>query len=114
MKKFNQVKAIIVGLVLSSSVIPAAMADDIEIYTTNDATASGVFPNILFLVDNSISMGYDLLAPIREHYDPGTTYTVVCQTDGIYFTALSQPAPDCSTAPENYFNRSALVCDTAR
>ena len=85
MNKFNQVKAVVVGLVLSSAVIPAAMADDIEIYTTDPAETAGVNPNIMFLVDNSISMGSMNPMVVTEHYDPDTTYPVVCVTDGIYF-----------------------------
>ena len=114
MNKFNQVKAVIVGLVLSSAVIPAAMADDIEIYTGDASETAGENPNILFLVDNSISMGANLV--VQAHYDPGTTYAGACVTDGIYFVPLGQPAPDCTTTPAliNYFNRSALVCDLAK
>jgi type IV pilus assembly protein PilY1 len=114
MNKFNQVKAAVVGLVLSTAVIPAAMADDIEIYTTDPAETAGVNPNILFLVDNSISMGTAMT--VTAHYDPGTTYTGDCVTDGIYFVPLGQKGPDCTTdpAPGNYFNRSALVCDVAK
>lgn len=116
MNKFNQVKAVVVGLVLSSAVIPAAMADDIEIYTTDPAETAGVNPNILFLVDNSISMGSMNPMYVTEHYDPDATYSGDCAADGIYFVPLGQKGPDCSTtpAPGNYFNRSALECDVAK
>lgn len=116
MNKFNQVKAVIVGLVLSSVVIPAAMADDTEIYTGGNAETAAVNPNILFLVDTSISMGSTNPMVVTAHYNPDTEYTGDCESDGIYFVPLNQSRPDCKTdpAPTNYFNRSALVCDVAK
>lgn len=116
MKKYEQLKAAVVGLVLSSAVIPVAMADDIEIYVNNSSETSEVNPNILFMVDNSGSM--DATSPVRAYYDPSVSYNGasgnVCQRDGIYFVPLGGGKPDCSTAPANYINRSALVCDNAK
>ena len=56
MKYFNQVKAIIAGLMLGASVVPAVLADDIEIYTTLPADQTVSNPNIMFIVDTSASM----------------------------------------------------------
>ncbi len=116
MKNYEQLKAMVVGLVLSSAVIPVAMADDIEIYVNNSSETSEVNPNILFMVDNSGSM--DLTSPVRAYYDPSVSYDGAsgnaCQRDGIYFVPLGGGKPVCSTSPGNYFNRSALVCDNAK
>ena len=97
MKKFKQLKAILAGLVLSSAVIPAAMAADIEIYTGGTAETSEVNPNILFIVDNSISMRETL--EVRDYYDKNTDYDGDCERDGIYFVELGGAKPDCSTSP---------------
>ncbi len=116
MKNYKQIKAVIAGLVLSSAVLPVAMAEDIEIYTDDGLTTAAENPNILFLVDTSTSMATPLT--VRNHYDPSITYVkpdaVNCQTDGIYFVGLNDPAPVCSTAPTNYFNRASLDCDVAK
>jgi type IV pilus assembly protein PilY1 len=110
MKKFKQVKAVLAGLVLSSSVMPAAMADDIEIYVGGNSQTAAVNPNILFLVDVSGSMSRE--SSVRDYYDKRASYSGNCQRDGIYFVPLGEDRPDCSTS-ENYFNRSALECDYA-
>ncbi len=116
MKKYEQLKAAVVGLVLSSAVIPVAMAEDIEIYVNNNSETTEVNPNILFMVDNSGSMA--ARSRVRAYYDPAIDYNAaagqVCQRDGIYFVPLGGGKPDCSAAPTNYFNRSALVCDNAK
>lgn len=108
MKKYEQVKAAVVGLVLSSAVIPVAMAEDIEIYRSD---TSVINPNILFILDNSGSM--EARSWVKPYYDPSRAYIGDCQRDGIYFSKL-EGKPDCSASPDNYFNRSALVCDNAK
>ncbi len=125
MKYFNQVKAVFTGLLLSSSVVPVVSADDIEIYTTLPPGSGTSNPNIMFVVDTSVSMGTELR--IKPFYDPEITYppaggalragATACESSGIYrFTTDEIDAglldfPDC--AGDNYFNRSALVCDHA-
>ena len=110
MKNHHQIKAILAGLILSSSVVPAVMADDIEIYTTPSAAVSSTNPNILFIVDNSGSMSATSL--VREDYDESGEYAGGCQRDGIYFVDNGD-APDCNVVNEDWFYRSALVCDHA-
>lgn len=122
MKKHEQLKAAVVGLVLSCTVIPVATADDIEIYTNNRSETTEVNPNILFLVDNSFSMR--ATSEVRDYYDPTHGYrndgtdAGACKRDGIYFAELpidgQDGKPDCTTNPTNYFNRSALVCDYSK
>jgi len=113
MKTFRQIKAISAGLLLSCSVIPVVMAEDIEIYTQSGAQTSGAKPNLLFLIDGSI----DMLATsdVTVGYDPATTYTGDCNNNYIYYTDDGS-TPDCdgngSNSPE-FFNASALVCKDA-
>ena len=116
MKKSSQIKAAFVGLLLSSSVLPVATAEDIEIYTTLGANSSTPNPNIMFIVDTSGSMGTESL--VKPSYDALTTYKgdcavngTCCASDGIYFVDNGR-IPDCATNTD-YFNRSALVCDHA-
>ncbi|MCK5394535.1 MAG: hypothetical protein KAJ32_01010, partial [Gammaproteobacteria bacterium] len=117
MKYFNQVKAVLAGLMLSSSVVPAVFADDTEIYTTLPPGENTSNPNIMFVVDTSVVM--ETTSFTKPFYDPRVTYTVpagvaLCVTTGIYTLEKDSAAsfPDC--AGDNYFNASALVCDHAR
>ena len=112
MKKFRQIKALVAGLLLSSAVVPVLMADDIEIYTTPNAASASANPNILFMVDNSLSM--EATSWVKPDYDESVTYDAAggCQTDGIYFVDDGRQL-DCSLPNEDWFNRSALVCDHA-
>jgi type IV pilus assembly protein PilY1 len=110
MKNFLRINAVVTGLLLSSSVVPVALADDTEIYTTPSALVSGSNPNILFIVDNSISMEAE--SEVKDNFDVDETYDGICEPDGIYFTDDGE-IPDCSEANINWFNRSALVCDHA-
>ena len=67
MKSIHQVKAVLAGLLLSSSVVPVATAEDIEIYTSLGANGSSSNPNIMFVVDTSGSMG--TTSSVKESYD---------------------------------------------
>lgn len=98
-------------------------ADDIEVYT--GAGASGLKPNILFILDTSSSM----LQSVTMTYDPNTTYPGPCPTtyNGqpiVYMKYGSTTPPsesECtnlgegtSTTGNNYwFYKSALHCDDA-
>ena len=83
MKRIHQVKAILAGMVLSSSVVPVATAEDIEIYTSLGADGSSSNPNIMFIVDTSGSMG--TMTDVKKSYDASIAYTGSCVRDGIYF-----------------------------
>ncbi len=113
MKIFHQIKSIFAGLLLSCSVVPVVMADDIEIYTTPAADTSGFKPNLMFIIDGSS----DMLATsqIRPAYDPGEEYVGSCDSDFIYYTDDTS-APDCDgtgqDAPD-FFKFDALVCKKA-
>lgn len=116
MKYFNQVKAIIAGLMLSSLVVPVVSASDTEIYTTLPPGSSVSNPNIMFVVDTSVNM--EASSDVKPFYDKSVTYVVPagefpCETTGVYMVEedSANAFPDCSN--ENYFNESALVCDHA-
>jgi len=83
MKNIHQLKAILVGLLLSSSVVPVAIAEDIEIYNSLGANSNANNPNILFIVDTSGSMG--TTSNVKKSYNSSTSYTGSCERDGIYF-----------------------------
>ncbi len=107
MKNFRQIKAILAGLMLSSSVVPVATADDTEIYTISGVAGTTANPKILFVVDTSGSMG--TTSKVKPAYNPAFPYTGDCDPDGIYYTNKS-----CAVATSaDYFERSALVCDHA-
>lgn len=111
MKYLRQIKAVIAGLVLSASVLPAAMADDTEIYTSSSIVTNTSNPNILFVVDTSGSMGSGK-SFVKPSYDSGKTYSGSCLTTAVYYVDDGL-IPDCSITLDNYFNYSALECDHA-
>jgi type IV pilus assembly protein PilY1 len=85
-----------------------AVADDTELFigTTNNSVAK---PNILFIIDNSGSMGTLVLT--QETFDGSTTYTGACDVNRVYWRTGTGNPPACSTS--NYFNLSALRCEKA-
>jgi len=113
MKNFHQIKALIAGLMLSSSVVPVATADDIEIYTTLGGTSVVSNPNIMFVVDTSGSMSTK--SKVRPLYDDSITYSTAaagsCVPTGIYFTDTGD-MPDCAISTD-YFDVSDLDCNHA-
>ncbi|MDT8281980.1 MAG: PilC/PilY family type IV pilus protein, partial [Gammaproteobacteria bacterium] len=109
MKTSYHIKAFLAGLLLSSSVVPVATAEDIEIYNSLGVAASSSNPNIMFIVDTSGSMSAE--TKVKEPYDASTAYAGSCESDGIYFVSDGK-LPDCATSTD-YFNRAALVCDHA-
>jgi hypothetical protein len=112
MKTPNQVKAIFAGLLISSSVLPVAMAEDIEIYTTPSADVSGVKPNLLFLIDGSSDMM--ATSTVGVSYDPGVDYPGSCSDDFLYYTDDGS-VPDCDAGGQgpDFIKAEALVCDNA-
>ena len=113
MKKFHQIKALIAGLMLSSSVVPVATAEDIEIYTTLGGTGVISNPNIMFVVDTSGSMS--TTSPVKPLYDDSITYSTAaagsCVPTGVYFNDTGD-MPDCAISTD-YFDVSDLDCDHA-
>ncbi len=94
------------GGILSALVATApASADDTELFVGATNAVNTAQPNILFIVDNSGSMG-DLVST-QPNYDPRQTYAGACGAGQVYYSTTGS-APDCSTP--NWFDKSALVC----
>ena len=109
MKNNHQIKAVVAGLLLSSSFVPVATAEDIEIYTSLGTASNSSNPNIMFIVDTSGSMS--TTSEVKDPYDDSHPYPGSCVTSGIYFVDDGK-IPDCASSTD-YFDRSVLVCDHA-
>ncbi|MDH3401353.1 MAG: VWA domain-containing protein, partial [Chromatiales bacterium] len=107
------------ALITLSSGAPA-LADDTELFVGDASAQEGAYPNLLFILDNSGSMGSQPSGSsgTSQSYDPAITYDGDCTADRIYYLTgggrgnnLPDP-PECGTGA--YFNSPALMCDAAR
>ncbi len=91
-----------------ASGMPAA-ADDTELFIGNNLSSQAQ-PNILFVLDNSGSMG--TLVNTQEAYDGNIVYpNAGCDPTRVYWrTGVGSP-PDCDTS--RWFNATALRCNRA-
>ena len=99
------------GAVWAVLIAGSASAEDAEIYTGIANSASAGRPNILLLLDDSGSMGAQLLT--QNDYDPAVVYAGGnCNADpNLVYWNYGSFIPACDTG--NYFNASALVCQRA-
>src|SRR5262245_38902419 len=95
MSMFRRLTALTLATALTA--VSTAWADDIEIYQSN-AAAKGAQPNVLFVIDTSISMN-TIVKLDRAPFDPTKDYPGACSDSNIYFSTGS--APSCTTS--NYF-----------
>ena len=102
----KQLAWLAVGALWATLSASPAMADDTELFVGAPNTSSSTRPNILFIIDNSISMG--TMVRTQPTYDPSTTYAGTCSTSRIYWRSDTGTPPDCTTS--RYFNASAYVC----
>ena len=92
-------------------------ATDTEIYLGSSSAASGVKPNITFIIDTSGSMGTNVKVTIPASgsgavYDPAVTYSGSCPSGRIYWKDSSTSSiPLCGSS--NWFNASANTCNSA-
>lgn len=91
-----------------AAALPAA-ADDTELFVGVPNVVNTAQPNILFIIDNSGSMG--TLVQTQPNYDASQTYPGSCSTSQVYWRTGTGNPPTCSTA--RWFNKSALVCKAA-
>src|SRR3954470_19571279 len=84
--------------------VPAS-ADDTELFIGAANGVNTAQPNILFVIDDSGSMG-DLVST-QPNYDPKQTYAGACGNGEVYYSTTGS-APDCSTP--NWLNKTALAC----
>lgn len=81
MKRLSKISSALVGIF---AVLAApAQADDSEVFTNSTFLASGVRPNVLFIIDTSGSMETE----VENVYDPSTTYDGDCEAGKIYWRA---------------------------
>ncbi len=86
-----------------------ALADDTELFIGTNLN-SQARPNILFVIDNSISM--DTLVPTQTSYDSSVTYASGgCAANRVYWRLGPGSPPDCNTS--RWFDMSALKCKAA-
>jgi type IV pilus assembly protein PilY1 len=82
----------------------AALADESELFV---GTSNNEQPNILFVLDNSGSMG--TLVAAQTTYDPAFPYpSQGCDVNRVYFRSGTGAMPNCST--NNWFDKAALMC----
>lgn len=107
------------ALITLSSGAPA-LADDTELFVGDASAQEGAYPNLLFILDNSGSMGSQPSGSsgTSQSYDPAVTYAGTCAPGRIYYLAggggggggLPDP-PECDSGA--YFTTSALMCNAA-
>jgi type IV pilus assembly protein PilY1 len=87
-----------------------AVADDTELFIGNSLSSSAQ-PNILFIIDNSGSMGSLVLT--QDGFDGAITYPAAggCDANRIYWRTGTGNPPNCGT--NNWFNATALRCNRA-
>jgi type IV pilus assembly protein PilY1 len=104
---------LLTGLVWAVVSGTPVLADDTEIFFV-DPSQVVAQPNILFIIDNSGSMGE--LVTSQGPYDPAANYPDSgCGLNRIYWTTTgggNPPLPNCATTTQ-WFNASAQVCRTA-
>jgi len=98
-----------VGALSALVITVSASADDTELFIGAANGVNTAQPNILFIIDDSGSMG-DLVSS-QPNYDPRQTYGGSCGSGHVYYSTTGN-APDCSST--NWFNKSALVCKAAQ
>src|SRR5688500_11255374 len=89
-----------------------AVADDTELFTGGTALRSTAFPNIMFIIDTSGSMGSHVLT--QPPYVGSITYPTFgtfCDPNAIYWRRGTGDAPECDT--DDWIAASALRCDAA-
>lgn len=88
-----------------------ALADDTELFVGR-APGAQARPNILFVIDNSGTMG--ALVATQERYDGAVVYPAAggCDANRVYWRTSTGEPPTCDT--NNYFDLAALTCERAR
>ncbi len=96
-------------LIVFGAAAPAA-AQDVELFIADgDPTNTGAQPNILFIVDNSGSMGATVTTQVP--WNAADTYTGCYDTDAIYFSSNGNK-PGCNS--NRYVWKTANFCDASK
>jgi type IV pilus assembly protein PilY1 len=92
MKPVSRILSALLGCMAVMLGAPAH-ADDSEVFTNSAFLATGVRPNVLFIIDTSGSMTTKV-----NVFDPNKSYTGACPSGRIYWqTADTKVPPDCSS-----------------
>ena len=98
----NRIVSAVLGSVFALACVSPALADDSEIYVTTNASV-GIQPNILLIVDTSISMNAKDASGERTPYLPKGPKSGPypdqdnCKAGRIFFRVAGDPQPDCSS-----------------
>ncbi len=102
-KQFVRLSAAVLSALVFAT---AAFADDTELFTGIPNAASTAQPNILFIIDDSGSMG--TIVRTQPTYDPATVYSGACDPNRVYWRTDTGSPPACNT--NRYFDKTALMC----
>ena len=97
---------IALGAVCTTAFVAPAVADDTEVFFNTPTVGNSSQPNILFIIDDSGSMGQ--LISTQANYDPATTYAGGCSKTNVYWIKDTGTPPPCTTL--QFFNKTSLFC----
>ena len=89
--------------------LPAAMADDTELFIGDTTQFPQNQPNILFILDTSGSMNTNVTT--QTVWDPMVSFPGSCDPTRVYWRRGTGNPPGCGT--NRWFNGTALACDAA-
>lgn len=110
MKRLSKISSALIGVVAVLSA--PAQADDSEVFTNSTFLATGVRPNVLFIIDTSGSMETE----VENVYDPAKTYEGSCSAGRVYWRAEntgSATAPTCDAANTQWVSIDNNRCRAA-
>lgn len=87
-----RVRGVVLGSLLSLACVAPALADDTEIFL-NQSAVRGVRPNILFILDTSLSMNTAQSA--KSAFDPTQSYPGDCHDIAVYWSQNGETPPGC-------------------
>ena len=90
----SKFRAIMAGVAFAAYAGTPAIAEDIEIYTTANLGSTVIQPNVMFVVDSSLSMQATLSVPTK--YDYTQVYVGCYDANMLYFTS-SGNIPACES-----------------
>lgn len=106
----GKVASLALGCLWTTTAMLPAGAEDIELFINTSDFSSSARPNVLLILDDSISMDAKLIT--QNNYDPNTVYSGPCSRDYVYFASGSATSPpQCRN--DNRFRRSDLKCKKA-
>lgn len=98
------------GCLWTTAAMLPAVADDVELFIGTSNFSNSARPNVLLILDDSISMDATLIT--QNNYDPTKTYSGPCSKDYVYWASGSNSSPpSCGTSSR--FRRSDLKCKAA-